>query len=388
MKYMKAFLTLCMVLLCGCTEKKAEVNEDTSFHAVVTSDLHYTQNGGEVDSVVPGMAYVEDITDAVLAEVLAIHPDVLILTGDNTNGGNPEDEKALAGKLQKVVDAGIPVVMTTGNHDYNQSDMQVYAGNFDSLLMKEESDPASESYVAIVNDVVLLAMDDGAADQGQTGTFSKETMQWLKAMLKKYEGHKIIFLSHHNVLSAVKTADKESYRITNEELPGLLKKYNVQLVLSGHLHSASVLEDGKLHEIISSMPANGDHRLGFLDMEGDAVEYHSEVIDFEAYGINGLKEDIAAADEQSWKNSENTFRQILDAKEYSEEETEGILACVRLFMQSYEEGILGDHAQEIQSDPYYGKMIEALQDKNYGPWMESVMENPPLPADHLSFVWN
>ena len=388
MKYMKVLLILCMVLVCGCTEKKTEISEDISFHAIVTSDLHYTQNGGQVDTVVPGMAYVQDITDAVIAEVLAVHPDVFIMTGDNTNGGDPQDEKALSEKLRKVVEAGIPVVMTTGNHDYNQSDMQVYASNFNGLLEKLDEDDSSQSYVSIVNDVVLLAMDDGAVDEGQTGTFSKETMQWLKTMLKKYKGHRIIFLSHRSVLPVLKDMEKGSYQISNEDLIDLLKKYDVQLVLSGHTHSASVLEDSELHEIISSMPANGDHRIGFVDLEGNNVEYHSEVIDFGTYGRSGLKEDIEAADEQSWKNSENTFRKILSSKEYSKEETEGILSCIRLFMQSYEEGTLADHLQEIQDDPYYAAMIEALYDKNYGPWMESVMENPPLPSTRLFFVWN
>ena len=58
-----------------------------SVKAMIISDLHYTEYK-EVDPVlVPGIALAGEITDTIAAEVIDRHPDVLIMTGDNTNSG-------------------------------------------------------------------------------------------------------------------------------------------------------------------------------------------------------------------------------------------------------------------------------------------------------------
>lgn len=379
---------MCM-LSAGCA--KAETNsintENTDFHAVVVSDLHYSVNGKDIDTIVPGMQYIEEITDALIREVIDVHPDVFILTGDNTNGGKPEDEAALAQKLKQVEESGIPVVMTTGNHDYNQSGMEEYEKHFAFLKNPVEEDSHSQSYVEAVGNVILLAMDDGAVDSGQSGSFSKGTMQWLEKMLEKYDDHPMIFLSHHNVFSASGTRDKSGYTITNEDLIPLLESHGVKLVLSGHTHSSAIQKDDRMYEIVSSMPASGSHRLGFLTIENCAVEYHSEPIRFSVYGSEGLDDQMLQLDQKAGKQSQDTFTQILKEKNLSEEDTEGVLVLIEKFMNAFAEGTLGDTAEAIRNDPYYEKMIAALADCNYGPWMKAVMDNPPLPATHLSFFW-
>ena len=67
-------------------------------------------------------------------------------------------------------------------------------------------------------------MDDSTYTDGSSGTFSKETMTWLKKALNRaeQEGLRVLFLSHHNVLAGKKDAHNETYRITNEELEPLL----------------------------------------------------------------------------------------------------------------------------------------------------------------------
>ena len=88
-----------------------------SMKAMVISDLHYTEYKEADPMIVPGIAVAEEITDVVVAEVIDRHPDVLIMTGDNTNSGYSRDVAGLTAKLQKVRDAGVQIVLTTGNHD-------------------------------------------------------------------------------------------------------------------------------------------------------------------------------------------------------------------------------------------------------------------------------
>ncbi len=46
----------------------------------------------------------------------------------------PDDVAALVAKLQKVRDAGIPIIMTTGNHDYDIMDAAAFEEAYFGLL--------------------------------------------------------------------------------------------------------------------------------------------------------------------------------------------------------------------------------------------------------------
>ena len=139
------------------------------FTAVVISDLHYTTDPNANNVLVSGMALVDDITDAIIEEVIDRRPDAFILTGDNTNGGAEADVTALAGKLDRIRQAGIAVVMTTGNHDFNQTDAAFYEEQYFPLLPCVDRDAYSLSYTAVFGEVVLFAMDDNAVDPGGIG---------------------------------------------------------------------------------------------------------------------------------------------------------------------------------------------------------------------------
>ena len=207
-----------------------------SVKAMIISDLHYTEYK-EVDPVlVPGIALAGEITDTLAAEVIDRHPDVLIMTGDNTNSGYIRDVAGLIPKLRKIKENGIPIIITTGNHDFDLMDAGEFEKAYFELLEPVDRDPASLSYTAIVKDVVFLAMDDNAAESGVGGEFSPETMRWISEMLAKYSGRPIIFLSHHNVLYGYGEEGSSSHLINNPELPKLLSDGGVKLALTGHMH--------------------------------------------------------------------------------------------------------------------------------------------------------
>ena len=103
---------------------------DHTFRAIVVSDLHYTSSERAVDVIVSGMAFADDITNALVEQVIHEAPDAFIMTGDNTNSGARKDAEILAGKLSRIREAGIPVIVTTGNHDMRGKPAQ--------YLMREE----------------------------------------------------------------------------------------------------------------------------------------------------------------------------------------------------------------------------------------------------------
>jgi predicted MPP superfamily phosphohydrolase len=379
------------LLLSGCTQAEEDVyqtSDTTDFTAVVTSDLHFTVNVDSSDAVVPAEPYASEFMEAFVNQVIAIHPDVFIMTGDNTNSGSDSDEAALSVILKRVKDAGIPIVMTTGNHDYDFSDAETYEKNFGDLLDMDEKDSSSLSYVKRIGDVTLLAMDDGAEDQGKTPVFSDETMKWLKKELEAASSRndKILFLAHRSVLYKRGDSRYDSYHIQNKGLYDLLVKYHVQLVLSGHQHHFSILNKDSLHEIISGMPLADNHRFGVLSIKGKQVDYATEKIDFDTYGTKQCVSDMSAADQQAAQNQKETIDGLLQAyvNDPMYAQAENLLSSI--FISLYD-GSLSSKVAQFTSDPAFALVQKALADTNYGPWLNDLLKNPPADPNHLSFVW-
>ena len=361
---------------------------ETAFTAVVTSDLHYTANKNVSNIIVPGMAFVDEITDAIIEMVLDQKPDALILTGDNTNGGSKTDAVILAEKLKRVKDAGIQVVITTGNHDFNQSSPEDFEKIYYGLPEMTDRDAYSLSYTTLAGDAVLLAMDDSAVDPGGRGEFSPSTMAWLEEMLDKYAEHPVLFLSHHNVLIGKESENSESYHIQNKELPALLQSRHVSLALTGHLHSQMIARENGLYEIVSAMPLAGSHMTGFLEISGNSLHYETRDLDFRKYGSGDLADALSRIENENSLAMRESFIRTLEASDYSAEEKEDILELIFRFLSYYSRGDFGDHVEEIRQDPSYEKMIDALWNYNYGPWMKAMVDNPPLNACRLDLTLN
>lgn len=368
------------LILSGCSKPKERPRDTTEFRAVIVSDLHYTENKGTVSTIVPLIRESRACYEAFFKEVLDQHPDVLIITGDNTNSGNTDDVQALSAMLRQIKDAGISIVMTTGNHDFNNMLPGAYEEAYFPLFDIHSRDTSSLSYSALKNGVLMLGMDD-CTDSNNTGaSFGKDTMKWLKGQLKEAEdnGWRVLFCSHHSVLSNA----GGSYTIANQELADTLKKGGVQLCLTGHQHSQHILTDGSLYEIISAMPLTGAHLYGNLVMNDTGIHYHTKSVDFETYGSDELKIFIAGAEQNSSENFRTTFTSMFEADGVKAEEMEDCLECASILMQAQSEGKLGSQAEKIKAHPGYERMLKALQLTNYGPWINSMMQHPS-DSDHL-----
>ena len=53
------------------------------------------------------------------------------------------------------------------------------------------------------------------------------------------------------------------------------------------------------------------------------------------------------------------------------------------FMTFQAQGTLTEHAEEIKKHPSYEKLVDALNDYNYGPWIKSSVETPSRNAMSL-----
>ena len=357
-----------------------------SMKAMVISDLHYTEYKEVDPMIVPGIAVAEEFTDAIMAEVIDRHPDVLIMTGDNTNSGYSKDVAGLTAKLQKVRDAGVQIVLTTGNHDMDLMGAEEFEEAYFGLLDPVDRDPASLSYTAIIKDVVFLAMDDNAVNPGGQGEFSSETMRWLAEMLSKYSSRQIIFLSHHNVLYGYGERSSASNLIQNPELPDLLRESGVKLAMTGHMHFPYVTEEGGLWEILSGMPFSGRHLIGRIAVGSGRAVYFAEPVDFEEYG-GAVKEELARLNRESAAYMSRVFAELLAKEGLWGPRKKRVLKLIERYLQYYGEGTLAEHAQELRDDPSCELMIKALWNYNYGPWMKAMLETTKYSARELEVSW-
>ena len=348
-------------------------SDEESMRAMVLSDLHFTQNADADLTLVPGIALSEEITDVIIAELIDRHPDVLIMTGDNTDSGRDTDVHGLVQKLQRVREEGISIILTTGNHDFNHMTSEEFEEAWFGLLDPVDRDPDSLSYTAIVKDVVFLAMDDNSLYNGVHGEFSAATMRWIGEMLLKYSGKQIIFLSHHNVLYEYGKENSVSNLIRNPELPELLTEGGVRLVFTGHMHSQYITKRKELWEILSGMPFSGEHLIGNLAVGPDKMLYYAEPIDFEKYD-SSVAEELDRLDRASAEHTSQVFSAVLEQKGLRGAGKSGVQGLLNRFFLYYGQGTLFEHAQELKNDPSYERMIKVLWDSNYGPWLKEMIE--------------
>ena len=315
-------LTLCAGLA-FCAEGHAEASS-SGFRAVIASDLHYiapelTDGGPGYQQILKNgdskfMPYVEEITDAFLDEVFADPPDVVLLTGDLTFNGAEISHRRLAGKLQRLEDAGIPVLVLPGNHDvYNENAALYRGGSFERVPFASgesfaeiyrdfgpgealSADSDSLSYVWQLNEQVWIMMLDENTAHDFCG-LSDRSFQWIEAQLQKAreEGRFVLVAGHQNVFQH--SIFRGGYVIQGtQRLQELLRRYGVPLCLSGHLHTQHVQSEDGLTEIATSALCSYPCQYAVLTAEDGRLRYGTRRLDLAAWAERNGRPDAVFQD--------------------------------------------------------------------------------------------
>jgi len=349
----------------------------------VTSDLHFSLSGD--GGIYPLLGHSEALVNTLIDQLLELHPDALLLCGDNTNSGRLTDMQALTASLRRLTEAGIPVIAVPGNHDFDLSTAESYAACYAGLFAPEDTDPASLGAMVHLGSLRILAMDDSSYRAGTNGEFSADTLHWLVTQLREAAaaGERVLFLSHHNVLPGGQAAADSRYRIQNVQLRDLLESYGVTLCLSGHRHSQEVLSDGTLYEIISAMPAAAPCQFGWITVDDEVLHYATRRIDFARYGARyGLAEAGGTAGFRP-KSYRGIVERVESWQELDEASQQRILALFSLFMEHLACGSLNEIREQILSDPVTDTMLEVFSHTNYGAWMAALLRQEALPGNAL-----
>ena len=303
------FALLCLIV--GRAEFVSADKEETApVKIAFATDLHYispklTDKGSLFQYVASKndgklMLYTEEILDAFIAQMLEERPEALILSGDLSYNGEYESHISLAEKLRCLQEAGIHVLVLSGNHDVDNA----YAFSFhgDSYEKAKTTSPqefaeiyyefgpaqarsvdkASGSYVFQLGEKLRILMLD--TNSVSKNSLPPESFPWLEEQLRDAREHAVhtIAVSHQN-LKIHHPLFVRGYRITNaSSIEKLYRQYRVLCQLSGHMHIQHAVS-GTVPEILTSPLSLTPVRFGWLSWDGECLTYDAREVDVEAY---------------------------------------------------------------------------------------------------------
>jgi len=218
-----------------------------------------------------------EILDTLVNSILELKPDLVLVTGDLTKDGERLSHKLVAEQLQRLIDAGIQVLVVPGNHDINNPDAKVFDGDsatpVDTITRAEfaeiyhnmgyddcsRHDIDTLSYCRDVTEGLTILGIDACMDRLNTfvsrgdardhcktsGRLEPSTQQWLveQAAQATAAGRHVIAMMHHHLvphfhmeetLAAPYMVDKAG------QLCQRLIEAGVHVIFTGHLHISDV----------------------------------------------------------------------------------------------------------------------------------------------------
>jgi 3',5'-cyclic-AMP phosphodiesterase len=178
------------------------------------SDLH-----------VGGARYREELLHAALQEINGARPDLVVVAGDVTDEGYPDQypiaSRALAGLVCRHV------LVVPGNHD---------ARNVGYLRFEQTFGPRDARLRLEVGgmEVALVAVDSSKPDL-DAGEIGREHYGWIEEGFAG-EADLRVFVCHHHLMPIPGTGRERNQVLDAGDVLALLREAEVDLVLSGHRH--------------------------------------------------------------------------------------------------------------------------------------------------------
>jgi len=276
--YMKSLPAINYHLYTG--EGEAAAYPDARF--AVISDLHFYDvslgaTGAAFEAELLGdrklLVESEELLNFAIGQLLRSDAQFVLISGDLTKDGETLNHEGLAKKLQLLVDNGIKVYVTPGNHDVNNFNAVGFEGDqkipVDAVSAEDfariyanmgygealKRDPGSLSYVAEpAPGLWVLSIDacrypENVPGQPEEvgGQVSQELEGWLADVLGEAakQGKAVLALMHHGVVEHWDGQSKlhPDYLVADYKHFGeFLASYNVKIVFTGHYHAQNIAQ--------------------------------------------------------------------------------------------------------------------------------------------------
>ena len=232
--------------------------------------------------------------EEVLSQLANLDLDFLLLPGDLTQHGEPENHQWLSTRLSQLP---YPVYVIAGNHDvptvkaFEQFTSHYTKFGFECGL----SEPRKLYYECeVFPNVRLIGLNSNQFnDEGQQiGWIDEEQLTWLQSVLERQDYELNLVTIHHNVLEHMHNQSHNAlgrrYMLGNtERLCEILHHANVKLVFTGHLHVQDVAYSDRydFYDITTGSLVSYPHPYRVLNYVSDTLGDRLEIESFRVKSI-------------------------------------------------------------------------------------------------------
>ncbi|BAY64781.1 hypothetical protein NIES22_48810 [Calothrix brevissima NIES-22] len=251
-----------------------------NFRFAIVSDLHIALPHTIWDH--PSRFHLVEVSipafESVLEHLTQLDLDFVLLPGDLTQHGEPENHAWLQ---QRLAQLPFPAYVIPGNHDVPVliADKQsIGFADFPHYYRKFGYENPNKLYYTtqLLSGVRLIGLNsNNFNEQGQQiGRLDSEQLNWLEEVLAASTNELVLVMIHHNVVEHLPNQSchpmANRYMLQNaKELLQLLQRYGVNLVFTGHLHVQDVAHRGGVYDITTGSLVSYPHPYRVL-------EYHSD----------------------------------------------------------------------------------------------------------------
>lgn len=397
-----AALCLTALLLSACgveVPEQTPLPETEGLRIAVASDLHFDPEHTDKKSGLGAAAYNPELIDALLYDAKEQGAELLLLTGDIVNAGKDGYHAALAEKLQTAEAAGISVYVLPGNHDLAPVSQREFAALYRDFGYGEaySRDESSLSYCVFRDELCLLMLDTGGYDAAaidlpnapkrvnDEAFLSEETLHWAEQILAeaKEKNLPVLCCGHFNLLTEESRDPARSglYLENGEKMSALLRKYEVPLYVSGHLHTRIVLQEQNLTELVTEYLLSYPTGYSMLDLTEDAVTYTPRRVDVDAWAEACGQRDRVLLHFNRWQQKQlkkYSVQNVNDMAVKNPTTHRAMRRAAEFFyaaMNAYWSGDLANQRETLRAMPGYDPFFQIAEGYAYEWWLKDLIDN-------------
>ena len=250
------------------------------FRFAIISDLHIALPETIWDH--PSRFHLVEVSipalESALEHLSQLNLDFLLLPGDLTQHGEPENHTWLQQRLSKLP---FPVYVIPGNHDVpvlEANEQSIAFSTFPNYYRDFGYANTEELYYTckLMPGVRLISLNSNYFDEGgqQLGRLDEKQLQWLEKVLLAANDELVLVMVHHNVIEHLPDQSRHPmanrYMLDNApDLLHLLQRYGVKLIFTGHLHIQDIAYWQGIHEITTGSLVSYPHPYRLLEFHRD-----------------------------------------------------------------------------------------------------------------------
>jgi Icc protein len=177
------------------------------------------------DVHVGGARYHQDLLRTAIEEINAAEPDIVVVAGDLTDEGYPDQYPEAAQELGAI--ACENVVLVPGNHDARNVGYLLFEDTFGTRDTRLRLRCAGL-------EIALVAIDSSKPDLDE-GEIGREHYGWIEEGFAG-DADMRLFVCHHHLMPVPGTGRERNQVLDAGDVISLLRQLSVDLVLSGHRH--------------------------------------------------------------------------------------------------------------------------------------------------------